>query len=58
MKITCDLAKRDKTLGERGLDLLRANEISAGLHFTVEDDRPLYTEPRFITVGKLDGRMG
>ena len=29
----------------------------AGRHFTAEDTREDYSEPRYITVGKMDGRM-
>lgn len=57
MRITCDPAKRLKTLKERGLDMLRANEAFAGLHFTRTDDRHDYGEPRFVTVGWLDSRL-
>lgn len=32
-------------------------EIFAGRHFTAEDIREDYSEPRYITVGILDGRM-
>jgi len=49
--------KRDKTLYERGLDFARANEIFAGFHFTGQDNRGNYEEPRFITVGYLDARL-
>ncbi|MBF0283143.1 MAG: BrnT family toxin [Magnetococcales bacterium] len=57
MKITYDPAKRDKTLAERGLDFLRAPEVFAGEQYTRQDDRRDYGEPRFITMGTLDGRM-
>ncbi len=57
MKITFDPAKRDKTLAVRDLDFERANEVFKGHHFTLEDNRQDYDEPRYITVGKLDGRM-
>lgn len=57
MVIEFDPAKRDKTLGERGLDFARASEIFAGMHFTGEDTRERYPEPRYITVGMLDRRM-
>jgi uncharacterized DUF497 family protein len=33
MRITCDPAKRQRTLQERGLDMRRAKEIFAGYHF-------------------------
>lgn len=57
MKIEFDPGKRDKPLAERGLDFARADEVFAGRHFTAEDAREDYSEPRYITVGKLDDRM-
>lgn len=48
MRITCDPAKRERTLKDRGLDMLRAKEIFAGLNLTRVDDRFDYGEPRFI----------
>ena len=57
MRITCDSAKRQRTLDERGLDMRRAKEIFAGLHFTRVDDRFDYGEPRFVTVGWLDSSL-
>lgn len=56
MRITYDPAKWAKTLGERGLDMRRADEVFAGMHFTLEDDRHPYPESRFITIGVLDDR--
>ena len=57
MDIEFDPDKRDKTMTERGIDFARAEEVFAGRHFTAEDQREDYEEPRYITVGKLDGRM-
>ena len=57
MRITCDPAKRQRTLQERGLDMRRAKEIFASYHFTRVDDRFDYGEPRFTTVGWLDSRL-
>ncbi len=57
MRISYDPAKREKTLEERGLDFVRAVEIFAGHHFTAEDRRYDYPEPRWISVGLLDHRM-
>ena len=57
MRITCNPHKREQILRERGLDLRRANEVFAGLHFTRRDDRRDYGEPRFISAGWLDGRL-
>jgi uncharacterized protein len=57
MRITCDPAKRKQTLLDRGLDMRRAGEVFAGPHFTREDARYDYGEPRFVTVGWLDERL-
>ncbi|KLK91414.1 hypothetical protein AA309_20155 [Microvirga vignae] len=57
MKVDYDPPKRQVTLEERGLDMARAGEIFEGATLTVEDDRKDYGEPRYITVGYLDGRM-
>ena len=57
--ITYDPAKRAKTIKERQLDFVRANEVwdKSDLHFTYEDERFSYGENRYITVGYLDERM-
>jgi uncharacterized protein len=57
MRIEFDVAKRDRTLHDRGLDMARADEIFVGATLTVADDRHNYGEDRFITVGFLDARM-
>lgn len=57
MRITFDRAKRDRTLFERGLDFQRARDVFAGPHLTRADDRRDYGELRFISAGKLDGRI-
>lgn len=57
MEIEFDPEKRDKTMAERGIEFARAAEVFAGRHFTAEDLREDYVEPRYITVGKLDDRM-
>lgn len=57
MRITCDPAKRQETLLDRGLDMRRASEVFAGLHFTRKDNRRDYDEPRYVTVGWLDSRL-
>lgn len=57
MQIEFDPVKREKTLKERGLDFARAAEVFEGRHFTAEDARDDYSEPRYITLGKLNGRM-
>ena len=57
MLITFDPAKREKTLAERGLDFRAANEMFAGVHLTLQDERCDYGEQRFITAGWLDERI-
>jgi len=57
VRIEFDPGKRNRTLAERGIDFARAEEVFAGRHFTAEDLREDYSEPRFITVGNLSGRM-
>lgn len=57
MGITFDPVKRDKTLKGRTLDFRDAPKVFAGRNITVADDRFDYGEPRFQTVGYLDGRM-
>jgi len=55
LAIEFDQSKRLTTLLERGLDLARAAEVFSGGHFTDQDERCDYSEPRFITIGALDG---
>jgi uncharacterized DUF497 family protein len=57
MNITYDPAKRARTLAERGLDFVRADEVFTATHRTVPDDRTDYGESRFVTIGWLDERM-
>ncbi len=55
--IEFDPQKRVQTLLERGLDFARAGEIFSQNINTFQDLRRSYGEPRFITVGFLDGRL-
>ncbi|MDP9014004.1 MAG: BrnT family toxin [Pseudomonadota bacterium] len=57
MLITFDRAKREKTLATRGLDFKRAKEVFNGLHLTRSDDRHDYSEERFVSAGRLEGRI-
>ncbi|MBC2775385.1 BrnT family toxin [Rhizobium sp. AQ_MP] len=57
MDIVFDPDKRLKALNERGLDFARADEVFAGPHLTIQDDRRDYGEVRFMTIGLLDRRM-
>ncbi|UEM03100.1 BrnT family toxin [Skermanella rosea] len=57
MKIEFDPDKRAVTLTERGLDMADAGEVFDSPTLTVADDRKDYGEPRFISIGRLGGRM-
>ena len=57
MLITFDPSKREKTLAARGLDFKRAKEVFDGLHLTRSDDRRDYSEERFVSAGRLEGRI-
>ncbi len=57
MFVEFDENKRRQTLAHRGLDFARAGEVFAGRHYTAQDERESYNEPRYITAGLLDGRM-
>jgi uncharacterized DUF497 family protein len=57
MKIVFDAAKRDKNFDEKGLDFVRAAEVFEGATVTVNDERKDYGETRFVTAGRLDGRI-
>ena len=57
MDIEFDPAKRDKTWLERGLDFAQAGQVFYGRYLTMQDLRMPYSEPRFITVGVMGGRM-
>ena len=57
MEITFDLAKRDATLADRGLDFADAALVFEGATFSVVDDRFDYGEERILTFGTLADRM-
>ena len=57
MEISFDLAKREKTLRERGLDFLAAPQVFSGPNYRFVDDRYDYGEERIVTIGRLYGRM-
>ena len=57
VEISCDPAKRARTLRERGLDSYDAAQAFAGRTLTLADDRRDYGEARFQTYGILDDRI-
>jgi uncharacterized DUF497 family protein len=57
MEITYDPEKRAWTLAERGLDFNDATHVFAGQTIDLLDDRKDYGEVRWVTYGRLKGRM-
>jgi len=57
MRIEFDPEKARRTFEQRGLDFRDAAHVFAGEQFTFQDLRKDYGEPRFITIGYLDGRL-
>lgn len=57
MRITCDSAKRAKTLAERGLDFADAAFVFAGVTLEIQDIRKDYGEERILCFGRLKGRI-
>ena len=57
MRITCDPAKRDTTLQERGLDFEDAAFVFDGTTYEIEDTRKDYGEARVVCYGLLNARM-
>jgi uncharacterized DUF497 family protein len=49
--------KRQSNLLDHGLDFLDASRVFEGLTYTFEDDRLIYGEERFVTLGLLDGMV-
>jgi uncharacterized protein len=57
MEVEFDPDKRRLTLEHRGLDMARAGKIFDRATLTIADERKDYGEDRFITIGRLEGRM-
>jgi hypothetical protein len=57
MIIRFDPAKRLRTLHERGLDFADAAQVFDGRSLQLEDVRRDYGERRFVSVGRLRGRL-
>lgn len=58
MAVTFDPVKRARALKERQLDFSSAAKVFDNIEIaTFEDERFDYGETRFITAGRLDGRM-
>lgn len=57
MEISYDAKKRERTLAERELDFEDAVHVFAGTTIDFIDDRQDYGEERWITLGRLKGRL-
>jgi uncharacterized protein len=57
MKYEWDESKSTSNLRKHGLSFEDADLIFSGTCITFEDDRYDYGEPRFITLGTLEGRV-
>ena len=57
MKFSWDGKKRRANILQHGFDFADAEEVFAGITFTIEDDRFDYGEERFITLGLLKGAV-
>ncbi|WP_423679755.1 BrnT family toxin [Undibacterium sp. WLHG33] len=58
MRYSYDPAKKKSNLTKHGLDFDEAKRvIESGNTVTFEDNRYDYDEPRFITLGNLDGSI-
>ena len=53
MKFSWDEAKRRSNLQKHNIDFIDAESVFEGPTFTYEDDRFIYGEQRFITLGLL-----
>jgi hypothetical protein len=51
--ITWDEEKRRINLRKHRFDFVDAEEVFDGVTYTYEDDRLVYPEPRFVTLGLL-----
>ncbi len=57
MNIEWDENKRIVNLKKHHIDFIGSEEIFDGYTITIEDDSVNYDEQRFITFGKLQGRV-
>jgi len=57
MRYTWHEIKRQINLNKHGLDFAEAEKVFAGLTFTFEDDREIYEEQRWVTLGLLGDKV-
>jgi len=52
-----DEARRRSNIRRHGIDFIGIEGVFAGTTITILDDRYEYGEPRFVTLGLLNGRV-
>jgi uncharacterized DUF497 family protein len=57
MQYEWDEAKRQSNIQKHGIDFVGIEKVFAGQAITILDDRIDYGEPRFVTVGLLQGHV-
>lgn len=57
MKFIWHEPKRQSNLKKHGIDFANAESIFAGPTFTFEDDREVYGERRWVTIGLLEMKV-
>ena len=57
MKLSWHEPKRQATLLDRGLDFAWASQIVGVHEYIIEDTRFHYGEKRFMSLGKINGRL-
>ncbi len=55
MRFVWSERKRKSNLRDHGIDFIDAYAVFEGVTFTFEDDRIVYREQRFVTLGLLSG---
>ncbi len=57
MRYTWHEIKRQINLNKHGLDFAESEKVFAGPTFTFEDDREIYEEQRWVTLGLLGDKV-
>jgi hypothetical protein len=57
VRVAWDEAKRVENLRKHRIDFVGVEDLFAGYTVTIEDDRFLYDEQRFVTFGILEGKV-
>jgi len=57
MQFEWDEAKRQSNIRKHGIDFAEVPPLFDGETVTVEDERPIYSETRYLTLGLLGSRV-